>query len=260
MTNRTLPTIFVSHGAPTFVLGDSPAARFLREFGSTLGRPKGIVAVSAHWETDGPVLGAAGRPPTVHDFYGFPEPLYDIRYPAPGSPALAETAAGLLAAAGIVGGLDPVRGLDHGAWVPLSLMYPKADIPVVQLSVQTARGTAWHVGVGAALSDLRRNGVLVMGSGGAVHNLGAFDPGSPAVEGWARTFDDWLCETLAEGAVDKLVDYRRLRPEASRAHPTEEHLLPLFTALGAVGKGAKGRALHRSFLDGSLSMAAYAFE
>src|SRR5690606_6228445 len=124
MTNKTLPTIFVSHGAPTFVLGDSPAVRFLRDLGPRLGRPKGIVAVSAHWETDGPVLSAAECPPTVHDFYGFPKPLYDIRYPAPGSPALAETATGLLAAAGIAGGLDSVRGLDHGAWVPLSLMYP----------------------------------------------------------------------------------------------------------------------------------------
>lgn len=260
MADRTPPTIFISHGAPTLVLGDSPAVRFLREFGSALGRPKGIVAVSAHWETDNPVLGAAEYPSTVHDFYGFPAPLYDLRYRAPGSPALAETAARLLAAAGIASGLDAVRGLDHGAWVPLSLMYPKADIPVVQLSVQTARGAAWHVGVGAALAGLRRNGVLVMGSGGAVHNLGAFDLGSPVVEDWARTFDDWLCETLTEGAVDRLVYYRRRAPEASRAHPTEEHLLPLFVAFGAAGKGAKGRTLHRSFLDGSLSMAAYAFE
>lgn len=260
MTPASLPTVFVSHGAPSFLLGDSPALRFLQGLGRSLGEPQAILCVSAHWETAHPAVGSTERPSTIYDFYGFPAALYAMRYPAPGAPALAERVRQLLEAAGLPCDVDGARGLDHGAWVPLRLMYPEATVPVTQLSVQTARGPAWHVALGRALSPLRREGVLVLGSGGAVHNLGAWRHNSQAIPDWARRFDDRLAAAVTKGDSERLVDYRVTAPDGAMAHPSEEHLLPLFVALGAAGENAKGRALHRSFLDGSLSMAAFAFE
>ena len=254
----TLPSVFVSHGAPTLPLEDTPATAFLRGLGEELGRPVAILCVSAHWEAGKPSLSLAGRRATIHDFYGFPQPLYELRYPAPGAPELARRAADLLGAAGEGVVLDESRGLDHGAWVPLLLMYPEADIPVTQLSVQTAEGPAAHVALGQALAPLRAEGVLILGSGGAVHNLREWRAGDATVPAWAQAFDDWLAEGVEAGATDDLVAYLDRAPEGRRAHPSEEHFLPLFAALGA--GGGKGRTLHRSFANGGLSMAAYAFE
>lgn len=260
MTLAALPTVFVSHGAPSFILGESPALRFLRNLGRSLGAPRAVLCVSAHWETDRPAVGGAEWPQTVHDFHGFPAALYDIRYSAQGAPALADRVRQLLQAAGLACDVDGARGLDHGAWVPLRLMYPEAKVAVTQLSLQTTRGPAWHVALGRALSPLRREGVLVLGSGGAVHNLRFWRQGSQAIADWAQRFDDWLAAAVIGGDPERLVDYRDATPDGAMAHPSEEHLLPLFVALGAAGDGAKGRVLHRSFLDGSLSMAAFAFE
>jgi 4,5-DOPA dioxygenase extradiol len=164
----------------------------------------------------------------------------------------------LLKAAGLSCECAPDRGLDHGAWVPLSLMYPDADIPVTQLSVQPHAGAAAHARVGRALEPLRREGVLVFASGGAVHNLSTFRRAAGTPD-WAARFDEWLHEKLTAGAFEDVVNYRALSADARAAHPTEEHLLPLFVALGAGGEAARGRALHRSFTHGSFSMAAYAF-
>lgn len=252
----TLPTVFVSHGAPTLPLSDSPAREFLGALGGELARPEAVLCVSAHWERPRPSLGLAERPETVHDFFGFPEPLYSLRYPAPGAPELARRAAALLAEAGLEPALDAERGLDHGAWVPLMLMYRAADIPVAQLSLLSDEGPSAHLALGRALAPLRDEGVLILGSGGAVHNLMEWRSSDDAAPAWATAFDDWLAHRIEAGAVDELLRYREFAPEGPRAHPTEEHFLPLFVALGAAE--GPGRVLHRSF-ESSLSMAVYAF-
>src|SRR3712207_1078755 len=258
MSDRVLPSLFVSHGAPTLAIEENDTVEFLRRLGAELGRPRAILCVSAHWATRVPTLGAAERPETIHDFGGFPAELYRVRYDAPGAPRLAERAAGLLSASGINSELSDERGLDHGAWVPLSLMYPERDVPVTQLSVQPLAGASEHFRVGRALAPLRREGVLVLSTGGATHNLRQLGHGVEAPD-WAARFDEWLDEKIRDGAYRTLLDYRRLAPHAELAHPTDEHLLPLFVAAGAGGSDAPGRSLHRGWTHGSLSMAAYAF-
>ena len=248
-----LPALFVSHGAPTLPFDDVPARDFLRGLGAQIERPKAVLCVSAHWDTAAPALNAVPVNGTIHDFYGFAEELYRLRYDAPGAPQLAAQIAGMLGAA-----LDPARGLDHGAWVPLLLMYPQADIPVLQLSVQSASMPAHHIALGRALAPLREQGVLILSSGGFVHNLRQLDrTGMDAPEpAWSAAFGDWMHKALIEGRDDDLANYRRLAPEAARAHPSEEHLMPLFVAYGA---GAKATRLHTSTTFGSLRMDAYSF-
>ena len=252
----SMPTVFVSHGAPTLILQESPARTFLASLGQLLPRPKAIVAVSAHWDTDVPAVSLARNPDTIHDFYGFPDALYRLRYAAPGAPELAERVARLTGAAH-----DAHRGLDHGAWVPAMLGWPEADIPIFQLSVQPEQDPAHHIALGRKLSALREEDILVMGSGSATHNLRALvrGGGDSEPEPWAREFDDWLMDTVEKGDEAALADYRAQAPNAVDAHPTDEHFLPLHVAFGAAGEGARGRALHRSFTLGNLSMASYAF-
>lgn len=258
MSTSELPVLFVSHGSPMLPFEQIPARDFLAGLGERLPRPRAILCISAHWETAAPAVGGAERPETVHDFYGFPDALYRLRYPAPGAPALAGRARDLLSAAGLQCRIDPGQGLDHGAWNPLLLMFPKADIPVAQLAIQQPLGPAHHLAMGEALAPLRAEGVLVLGSGGAVHNLREFSMGDGATAPWAAAFDDWLADRVAADDRKALVDYRSLRSEAARAHPRDEHFLPFFVALGA-GKGTPGRAIHRSFGEGSISMAAFAW-
>lgn len=252
----SMPTVFLSHGAPTLILEDTPARAFLASLGKQLPRPRAIVAVSAHWDTDVPAVSLARQPETIHDFYGFPDALYRLRYAAPGAPELAERVARLTGAAH-----DAHRGLDHGAWVPAMLGWPEADIPIFQLSVQPAQSPAHHIALGRKLSALRAEDILVMGSGSATHNLRALvrGGGDSEPEPWAQEFDDWLAETVEKGDEAALADYRAQAPNAVDAHPTDEHFLPLHVAYGAAGEGARGRALHRSFTLGNLSMASYAF-
>jgi 4,5-DOPA dioxygenase extradiol len=236
---------------------DIPARHFMAALGRQLPRPKAILCISAHWETAAPMVSAAATPETIHDFHGFPDALYRLRYPAPGAPALAERVVGLLGGAGISGGIDAARGLDHGAWNPLLLIYPGADIPVTQLSIQSSLDPAHHAAVGRALRPLRDEGVMILASGGAVHNLRQFHVDRQTPAPWAVSFDEWLAERIAAGEEDALIGYRETQPEARLAHPRDEHFLPLFVALGA--GGGKGRPLHRSFAHGSLSMAAFAW-
>jgi 4,5-DOPA dioxygenase extradiol len=255
-----LPSLFVSHGAPTLILENGPTCDFLRGLGTSLPRPKAILAVSAHWETERPTLSAAAQPETIHDFYGFPDALYRLGYPAPGAPDLAQGAESLLRANDLHPAIDSGRGLDHGAWVPLMLMYPEADIPVLQLSIQPQLGPAHHVSVGRALASLRDDDVLILASGGAVHNLRALAwnrQGTP--EAWACDFDEWLARSIEGAAVDDLVAYRERAPGALQAHPRDEHLMPIFVAVGAAQKRAKGKRIYQGFEHGSLSMAAFSF-
>jgi 4,5-DOPA dioxygenase extradiol len=254
------PSVFVSHGAPTLALERNDTVDFLKRLGGALGKPKAILCVSAHWNTEVPTVGGAQSPETIHDFGGFSEELYRIGYSAPGAPGVARHVLEMLDGAGLASALSPNRGLDHGAWVPLRLMYPEANVPVTQLSVQPHLGTEHHFGLGRALAPLREEGVLILATGSVTHNLSRIGRGDVPPE-WARDFDEWLFQKITEGALDELLDYRRIAPHASVAHPTDEHLLPLFVAMGAgsVDGQARGRALHRGWTWGSLSMAAYGF-
>ena len=252
----TLPSVFISHGPPSLELEASAARDFLAGLGAALPRPEAILCISAHWEGRQARLSLAERPETIHDFFGFPEPLYQLLYPAPGAPDLARRAAALLEGAGLSVTLDERRGLDHGAWAPLRLVYPEADLPVTQLSLLVEGGPAAHLVIGRALAPLRAEGVLILGSGGATHNLSEWRQAGEAAPDWGQAFDDWLAERVTAGAVEDLLDYRARAPEGPRNHPSEEHFLPLFVALGAAE--GPGRVLHRSFQD-TLSMAAFAF-
>jgi 4,5-DOPA dioxygenase extradiol len=237
---------------------DIEARRFMIDLGSKLPRPKAILCISAHWDAVQPSLTAGSKLDTIHDFSGFPKELYQLTYPAAGSPQLAAHVADLFEAAGLPARLDSERGLDHGAWNPLLLLYPDCDIPVVQLSLLSRGSTADHVALGRVLAPLRDEGVLILASGGAVHNLRAIGWDGEPAPSWAKEFDDWLHDHLLAGDVAGLIDYRSQSRSGAMAHPSEDHLLPLYVALGAAsGSDAKARAIHRSFAHGSLSMAAY---
>lgn len=259
MSDR-LPSLFVSHGAPLLATDDSPARRFLQGLAGQVGEPRAILVVSAHWETEAPEVTVSVAPDTIHDFGGFPEALYRLRYPAPGEPAVAGRVMQLLGAAGLQARADYRRGLDHGAWVPLMLAWPKADIPVLQLSLQTRQGPAYHLALGAALSALPAEGILVVGSGSATHDLRGFHGHGQddAPVDYALQFAQWLAGRVGEGDAASVMEFRALGPQASRNHPTDEHFLPLLVAMGASG-GARGRRIHASFTYGVLAMDAYAF-
>lgn len=252
--------VFVSHGSPTLLFDDVPARDFLRQLGKSLPRPKAIVVASAHWETRIPAVNSVAVNETIHDFGGFPQILFDQRYPAPGDPALAARISGQIQAAGLPAGIDPARGLDHGAWVPLKLMYPEADIPVLQVSLQTHLGPAHHLKLGEALAPLAKKDVLILGSGSFTHDLRSVVWRGPQDEpGWVTEFADWTNAALAEGRIGDLVNYRTLAPSAARNHPTEEHFLPLFVTLGAAGKAAHSVRLHTSTTFSVLRMDAFEF-
>jgi len=256
-----MPSLFLSHGAPTLPLTDTPARSFLGHLGGMLARPTAILVISAHWETSVPTINAVDRNETIHDFGGFPRPLYELRYPAPGSPTIASQVSDLLRGSGIDCRIDRSRGLDHGAWVPLLLMYPQADIPVLQLSVQPHLGTEHHLRIGRALAPLRQEGVLIIGSGSLTHDLSEFrghGPNDPAPD-WVNAFADWFQSALTAGRTDDLLDYRRQAPFAVKNHPSEEHLLPLYAALGAAGEHARAKRLHASSTYSILRMDVYAF-
>jgi 4,5-DOPA dioxygenase extradiol len=256
-----LPSLFLSHGAPTLPLTDTPARTFLSQLAHRIERPKAIVVTSAHWETARPTVNAVAWNDTIHDFYGFPRPLYDMRYPAPGAPSVTARIAGLLVEAGLGCDLDFERGLDHGAWVPLSLIYPAADIPVLQVSVQPRLGPDHHLRLGRALAPLRDEGVLIVGSGSFTHDLSEFrghGPNDPAPD-WVNGFADWFQAALTEQRENDLLNYRQLAPFAAKNHPTEEHLLPLYVALGAAGEDAQAERLHASATYSVLRMDVYAF-
>jgi 4,5-DOPA dioxygenase extradiol len=255
------PAVFVSHGAPTLPIEASPAREFLSGLGQTLGKPEAILVVSAHWESGESAVSAVVRPETIHDFFGFPQELYRLAYPAPGAPELASRVSKLLGAKGIATHVHPTRGLDHGAWVPLLLMYPDADIPVTQLTVQPPLGTKHHFHLGEALRPLRDDGVLILGSGGTTHNLYEFGRHRrDAPPAWVTGFQEWLAHTIESGNTDDFLHYRERGPDAARNHPSEEHFLPIFAAAGAGNPEVAGRRIHRSHTFGILAMDAYRFD
>ena len=256
-----LPTLFISHGSPQLLIDDTAARDFLRGYAATLPRPRAIVIASAHFGTSRPAVVADAKPGMIYDFGGMPE-LRRLTYPAPGDPVAALKIAGLLKAAGFEPVVVTGHGYDHGTWVPLMLLYPAADVPVVQLAVQPQLGPAHHVAVGRALASLKGENLLLIGSGSATHNLeefyyGANAPDQPPLP-WVKAFTEWVHEKVTAGRLDELVRYRTLAPYAVENHPTEEHLLPLFIALGA-GEGAAGRRVHSSTRNGVIAMDTYAF-
>jgi len=255
------PTLFLSHGSPMIALQDIPARAFIAGLGQSLARPAAVVMVSAHWETEIPSVNAVERNETIHDFFGFPPALFAMTYPAPGAPDLAVHIADLLGEAGLRAHIDTHRGLDHGAWVPMGLMWPDPTIPVLQVSIQSSLGPGHHVQLGRALAKLRAQNILVIASGSFTHNLRAVQWNNPGAQPeWVTQFSDWMHEALTQGRTCDLVSYRRLAPHAAMAHPTDEHLLPLFVALGAAGEGAKATRIHSSVDLGTLRMDAYLFQ
>jgi 4,5-DOPA dioxygenase extradiol len=257
----TLPTLFLSHGSPMHAIEPGAAGRTWEALGRALPRPRAVLMVSAHWETAVPMLTGNPKPQTIHDFGGFPQELYTIAYPAPGEPDVAARAVTLLKNAGITAGVDGCRGLDHGAWVPLRWMYPGHDVPVVQLSVQPELGPARHVALGHALAPLANDGVLIVGSGHTTHNLRDWiaNPRRREPMAYAKAFADWLAASLAAHDTAALVDYRERAPEAARAHPSEEHFLPLFVAWGAAGEAPRVERVVEGFEAGALALDSYAF-
>jgi len=255
----TLPTLFISHGAPLALVDGEPARAAWAGLGASLPRPRAVIVMSPHWLTAAPRLASVPQHRTLHDFAGFPPALYAFDYPAPGDPALAEAIGARLVAAGLPAEAVRREDLDHGAWVPLLSMYPAADIPIVQIAVQPRLGPAHHHALGTALAGLRDQGVLLLGSGALTHNLREVQMQSrtaPAPD-WVRGFADWIDARLVRGDVAALLDYRQLAPYAERNHPTEEHLLPLFFALGAAGGGARASREHAGFAYGAVAMHAY---
>jgi len=252
-------SVFLSHGSPMHALQPGPAGVAWKALADRLPRPKAILIASAHWETNLPMLTGAEKPETVHDFYNFPEPLYRLRYPAPGAPGVAKRAQALLKDAGFTAGIDGCRGLDHGAWSPLLYMYPDADIPVVQISVQPALGPAHHVGLGAAVRTLADEGVLIIGSGHLTHNLRDWARGQGQAAPYAREFQGWVFDRLKKKDIGSLVDYRSASPHGARAHPTDEHFLPLFVALGAAPDKTRSERIYDDIEAGVLAMDAYVF-
>lgn len=257
-----LPTLFVPHGAPTFALRPGAAGAALARLAASLPRPRAIVMVSPHWEMPAATVGTADRLATVHDFHGFPQPLYEIRYPATGCPEAAREVVQALREAGLPAGEAPAQGLDHGAWIPLRLMYPDADVPVIPLSLQSHEGVRGAYRLGEALAPLRERGFLVIGSGNLTHNLGDYRlarmNGGDGLD-YVRRFPAWMTERLQQHDLDALLDYRRQAPDAVRAHPSDEHLQPLYVALGAAGRDASVEHVHASISDYVLAMDAYAF-
>jgi len=250
--------VFVSHGSPTEALERDGFTEALVALGRRV-RPRAIAVVSAHWTTPrGLAVTAASRHRLIYDFGGFPSELYRLEYSAPGEPVLAQSIVGRLAAAGFAAALDPVRGLDHGAWIPLRIAWPGADVPVVQVSLPELPPDELFR-VGEALGPLRDEGVLLLGSGGLVHNLMLlqWSDHDAAPQAWAAEFDAWIASHLAQGDVESVLDYRDRAPHAVRAAPTTEHIDPMFVVLGAARQGERPAPVFEGFHYGSLGMRSF---
>ena len=254
--------LFLPHGAPTFALDPGAAGFAMSKIAKEFDTPRAIVVISPHWETSETFVGNAPQLETIYDFFGFDEKLYQIKYPATGCPELANEIVKIMDEQGIGCNLDPHRGLDHGAWIPLRQLFPEANIPITPISLQTRNGPQGAYKLGLLLSRLAKENILILASGNITHNLG--DYRVARMQGgktptYVQEFSDWLNEKILQGDIDSLLNYRSLSKEGLRAHPTEEHLLPLFTALGAAGPDSKPHAFYRGISDYVLAMDAYAF-
>lgn len=254
-----LPSLFVAHGAPTLAIEQNEYVDFLRSLASSLPKPQAIVIFSAHWESGVQLVSDVTQYDTIYDFYGFPDELYRKTYPAKGDPSLAKEIVGLFQAKGIKAELDTKRGLDHGAWVPLELLYPAVDIPVVALSVNPMLSAKEQYQIGKALASLREKDVLVIGSGGTVHNLRRLNWGTSSVDEWAKQFDEWLGEHFMKWDTEELFAYETKAPYTREAVPTPEHFIPILLAMGAADDQRVAKRLHQSYQLGSLSLTSWKF-
>ncbi|OUM06143.1 dioxygenase [Pseudomonas syringae] len=253
------PSLFISHGSPMLALEPGESGPALAQLAASMPRPRAIVMVSAHWESHELTVNGNPQPETWHDFGGFPAELFAVQYPAQGLPELTRTMVDLLAASDLPARIDSRRPFDHGVWVPLSLMYPDADIPVVQVSLPSRQGPELQTRVGRALASLREQGVLIIGSGSITHNLRDLDwnAGPEKSEPWAERFRSWMIDALQRDDEDALHHYRSLAPHAAHAHPSDEHLLPLYFARGA---GGVFSIAYQGFTMGALGMDIYRFD
>jgi 4,5-DOPA dioxygenase extradiol len=262
-TTDRLPVLFVSHGSPMFALEAGETGPALTRWCQALRQRhpglRGVVILSPHWMAHGVEVMAHAQPPTWHDFGGFPPALYRLQYPAPGAPVLAQQVQARLAQAGIAATLNPERPLDHGAWVPLMHLLPQADVPVVQLALPVDADARAVYALGQALQDLRSQGVLLVGSGSMTHNLREFFGGERQAASYVVEFSRWVEQQVQAGAIDALLGWQQQAPHALRAHPTDEHFLPLYFALGA-GAGSTPHYLSREVMYGMLAMDAFALQ
>jgi 4,5-DOPA dioxygenase extradiol len=254
-----LPSLFIAHGAPSLAIEQHAYTEFLRGLGKELPRPRAIVIFSAHWESQVQQISSVTRYETIYDFYGFPEELYQMTYPAKGDVTLSLEIQRLFSEEGIQCELNDHRGLDHGAWAPLSLLYPAADIPVVALSVNPGLSPEEYYRIGKSLEPLREKDVLIIGSGGTVHNLSRLDWSNGSAQSWAVAFDEWLDEQLETWNTDALFEYESRAPHADDAVPTTEHFVPMILAFGSADESHKARLMHRSYQMGSLSLSCWEF-
>jgi 4,5-DOPA dioxygenase extradiol len=252
-TASSAPSLFLSHGGPNIVTEPSEAREYLRHLPEITGKPEAIVLVSAHFETDGPVVVTDPAPEMIYDFGGFSPELYKMVYPAPGEPELAMRVAHMLDDAGLDVHVTPKRGFDHGAWTSMMLAFPDADIPIVQLSIDPNRDAAYHYALGAALAPLRNEGIMLIGSGHITHNLravfGAMRGGmkpDPEMTAKVEAFTQWFAEKFERGDREAILNWREQAPYVAENHPTDEHLMPLFFAYGAGGEDARAERLHAS--------------
>lgn len=255
------PTLFISHGSPTFALDPGIAGPALTSLGHTLPRPKAVLIVSPHWTTREPRVATSPCPQTIHDFGGFPPALYQLQYPAPGAPDVAQRTIEVLRAAGWAAEADAQWGLDHGAWVPLRYLFPQADVPVFQVSLPARLDGGRAYAYGQALAPLAEEGVLIIGSGSLTHNLYEvrFDAPDAAGEAYPAEFTGWVDQALQRREHAQLQQTMALAPHAQRAHPTAEHLWPLMVAAGAAGADAPATRIPGGITHGVLSMDAYRF-
>ncbi len=261
-SNQRTPSLFLSLGSPMMAIENSQTTQFFRNLAKNLPQPKAIVIFSAHYDRRGPVTITSGHTlGTIHDFYGFPKPLYDIDYSAHGSPDLAQKAASLLKDAGIPAQLDPSQGLDHGAWIPMLYMYPEKNIPIIQVSINSAMDAVFHFEIGRWLRPLREEGVMFVGSGGISHNLREiFAPmRDPQRVEKVNQFTQWVSVQLASGNISNLLDYLDKGPHARFNHPTPDHYLPLPCILGTSYDDEIGEVLHRAIDLEILALDAYGF-
>lgn len=253
-----LPSYFISHGSPDIAIRDTLAAGFLRSWGETLPEAKAILVVSAHWMTSEPMVTANSAPETIHDFGGFPRSLYQLRYPTPGNAEVAAKIVGDLTPTFPLSMLDNRRGLDHGAWIPLLLALPEGQLPVLQLSIQPHRDARHHYEIGKRLQELSDRGVLMVASGNTTHNLRVALTGNyPEPPEKVLRFSEWLHNAIGTRDDEELLNWQRRAPDAAWSHPTDDHLLPLFTVLGASAGAKSGKRLHTSIDYGVLAMDAY---
>lgn len=253
----TLPSLFLAHGAPDLPFSRTPARAFTEGLGARYPDLRAILVISAHWEDRVNTIGIAPHPETIHDFGAFDPALYNLRYPARTDPAVIDEVAAALTAAGVPHARDGRRGYDHGVWIPLLLAFPQAEVPVIQLSLRHCASARENFALGQALAPLREQGVLIIGSGATVHNLRGIGREGSSPPDWARAFDNWIVQGVTRGDAETLLSFPQAPAEARLAHPTPEHLMPLYVAMGA--GGGQGEVLHRSFSWGSIGMTSFAF-